>query len=93
MVQAGVQRKAQRKGQMDRRTLPSVLSSCFAKARRSINIAGVRVIIMNCLWQFGIEVMEEAHRHEMTGPGWAWLTTDGMTGTVCIVGSAILFRK
>ena len=44
--------------------------------------AGVRVILLNCLSEFGVEVLRQAKDKGMTGPGWAWVVTDGMTGSV-----------
>ena len=45
-------------------------------------VAGARVVLLNCLEVFGVRVLEQARDLGMTRPGWAWIVTDGMTGSV-----------
>ena len=45
---------------------------------------GVRVILLNCLSEFGVQVLRQANDKGMTEAGWAWVVTDGMTASVCI---------
>ena len=40
------------------------------------------MILLNCLSDFGVEVLRRAADKGMTGPGWAWVVTDGMTASV-----------
>ena len=47
--------------------------------------AGVRVILLNCLWNFGSEVLRQANEKGMMGSGWAWVVTDGITGSVSLM--------
>ena len=47
-----------------------------------LNRVGVRVILLNCLSEFGVQVLSQARDKGMTGSGWAWVVTDGMTGSV-----------
>lgn len=49
---------------------------------RNIKNIGIRVIILNCLDVFGEVVLKQAEELGMTGTGWAWIVTDGITGTV-----------
>jgi hypothetical protein len=47
-------------------------------------IVGVRIIILNAESFFGYPVMQQAHEFGMTGAGWAWVVTDGSTGSVSL---------
>ncbi len=44
--------------------------------------SGVRVILLNCLARFGRPVLLQAAELGMTESGWAWIVTDGITGSV-----------
>ena len=46
------------------------------------HVSGVRVVLLNCLSTFGRVVMEQARDEGMTDAGWAWVVTDGITGSV-----------
>ena len=41
--------------------------------------AGSRVVIMNCLGSHAEVIMKQAYELDMTGTGWAWIGTDGIT--------------
>ena len=45
-------------------------------------VVGVRVVLLNCLDYFGVRVLQQAGELGMTGGGWAWIVTDGITGSV-----------
>ena len=46
-----------------------------------INLPGVRVVILHCEAVVAREVLMQAEDLAMTGPGWAWVVTDGTTGS------------
>ncbi|KAI8500058.1 hypothetical protein Bbelb_223750, partial [Branchiostoma belcheri] len=39
-----------------------------------------RIVLLNCLASFGLEVLRQAGDMGLTGVGWAWIVTDGVTG-------------
>ncbi|CAD5116783.1 DgyrCDS5632 [Dimorphilus gyrociliatus] len=48
---------------------------------QNIKNIGIRVIILNCLDVFGEVILKQAENLGMTENGWAWIVTDGITGT------------
>ena len=42
----------------------------------------MRVVILHCEAVMAKEVLRQADALDMTGPGWAWVVTDGTTGSV-----------
>lgn len=40
------------------------------------------MVILNCIATFGRRVLDQARDLGMTEPGWAWIVTDGITGSV-----------
>ncbi|XP_074661552.1 glutamate receptor ionotropic, kainate 2-like [Tubulanus polymorphus] len=53
----------------------------------NIRSTGVRVVILNCLAVFGSVVLKQARDLGMTSAGWAWIVTDGMTGSETLIES------
>ncbi len=51
---------------------------------KSVNLLGARVVILNCLADHALYVLEQAQRLGMLEAGWVWLVTDGVTGFVCV---------
>ena len=51
------------------------------------------MILLNCLSEFGVEVMRQAADKGMTRSGWAWVVTDGMTASVKNTCSVFLIQK
>ncbi|CAH1273760.1 GRIK3 [Branchiostoma lanceolatum] len=47
---------------------------------QAIKAAGARIVLLNCLASFGLEVLRQAGDMRLTGVGWAWIVTDGVTG-------------
>ncbi|KAI8506510.1 hypothetical protein Bbelb_159370 [Branchiostoma belcheri] len=45
-----------------------------------IKNTGARIIIIHCLASYGAEVLRQASSMDMTGEGWAWVVSDGITG-------------
>ncbi|XP_078692966.1 taste receptor type 1 member 1-like [Branchiostoma floridae x Branchiostoma belcheri] len=45
-----------------------------------IKNSGVRIIILHCLASYAAEVLRQASTMDMTGEGWAWVVSDGITG-------------
>ncbi|XP_019616632.1 PREDICTED: glutamate receptor 2-like, partial [Branchiostoma belcheri] len=45
-----------------------------------IQNTGARVIILHCLASYAAEVLRQASSMDMTGEGWAWVVSDGITG-------------
>ncbi|XP_078618356.1 glutamate receptor 2-like [Branchiostoma floridae x Branchiostoma japonicum] len=46
---------------------------------RVIKDTGARIIVLHCLASYAAEIVREASTMDMTGAGWAWVVSDGIT--------------
>eukprot|EP00058_Branchiostoma_floridae_P025694 XP_002611184.1 hypothetical protein BRAFLDRAFT_88417 [Branchiostoma floridae] len=47
---------------------------------RVIKQTGARIIVLHCQARYAAEILREASAMGMTGQGWAWVVSDGITG-------------
>ncbi|XP_035694465.1 uncharacterized protein LOC118428488 [Branchiostoma floridae] len=52
----------------------------------AIKSSGARIIILNCVVEYGKVILKQAHDHGMVGAGWQWLVTVGITGSILFPG-------
>ncbi|XP_066287319.1 uncharacterized protein [Branchiostoma lanceolatum] len=52
---------------------------------RVIKDTGSRIIVLHCLAPYAAEILREASTMDMTGTGWAWVVSDGITGLVSFI--------
>ncbi|CAH1789873.1 unnamed protein product [Owenia fusiformis] len=61
-----------------------VTNDVTLNATHELNVikeAGVRIILLNCELPHAKVVLQQAKEANMTGAGWAWIATDGITGS------------
>ena len=66
-------------------TLPLTVSEFNSYRTFFVCFAGSRIIVLQCYAKHGISVVKQAHEMGMMGPGWVWIGTDGITGSVSII--------
>eukprot|EP00058_Branchiostoma_floridae_P005508 XP_002590996.1 hypothetical protein BRAFLDRAFT_119091 [Branchiostoma floridae] len=49
---------------------------------------GARIIVLHCLAGYAQQILHEASSLGMTGAGWAWVVSDGITGLDAVSGGA-----
>ncbi|XP_078700017.1 uncharacterized protein LOC144926857 [Branchiostoma floridae x Branchiostoma belcheri] len=47
---------------------------------KAIKGTGARIIVLHCLASYAAEILRVASTMDMTGAGWAWVVSDGITG-------------
>ncbi|CAH1273266.1 GRIK2 [Branchiostoma lanceolatum] len=54
---------------------------------RAIKSSGARIIILNCVVEYGKVILKQARDHGMVGAGWQWLVTVGISGSILFPGN------